>query len=70
MKTVKEVAIVKMKTVKEVAEVLKLDPSRIVQLIHEGKIKAKKFGRKNWAVFDYANAVKRPKPGRPKKKGD
>jgi excisionase family DNA binding protein len=57
-------------TVKEVAKVLSLDPSRIIQLIHEGKIKAVKFGCKNWMILDYANAVKRAKPGRPKKKGN
>lgn len=57
-----------MKTVKEVASILNLDPSRIIQLISEKKIKAKKFGHKNWAILDYSLAVNRCKPGRPKKK--
>ena len=59
-----------MKTVKEVAKILKLDPSRIIQLIHEGKIKAKKFGCKNWLIVNYSGAIKRNKAGRPKKKGN
>ncbi len=58
-----------MKTVLEVSKKLKISPSRVIQLINDGRIKAKKFGSKNWLIVDYSAAIKRAKAGRPKKKG-
>lgn len=58
-----------MKTVSEVAAKLEISPSRVIQLIRQGTIKAKKFGSKNWLIVNYSAAFKRAGPGRPKKKG-
>ncbi len=55
-----------MKTVKETASILGISGSRVIQLIHQKKIQAKKFGSKNWVILSYRQALKRAKPGRPK----
>jgi excisionase family DNA binding protein len=54
-------------TVIEAAKKLKLTRQRVTQLIADGRIKAKRFGRM-WDVVDLSRAVKRNKAGRPKGK--
>jgi excisionase family DNA binding protein len=58
-----------MKTVAEVAKILGVNNSRVIQLIIDGRIEAKKFGAKNWMILDYSAALKRVagRPCKPKK---